>query len=64
MLNRLRGHDAAAQSFDAVFDALGLDGAMRERLQEALLEMIPVKGDPPSRPARPCRWLPACSWGC
>jgi hypothetical protein len=46
MLNRLRGHEDAAQSFDAVFDALGVDGAMRERLSEALLEMIPVKGDP------------------
>ena len=46
MLNRLRGHEDAAASFDAVFDALGVDERMREQLQDALIEMLPVRGDP------------------
>lgn len=46
MLNRLRTHEDAAHSFDAVFQALGIDEAMREQLHDALLEMVPVKGDP------------------
>src|SRR4051812_20195377 len=45
-LNRMRGHEAAAESFDAVFGALGFDHAMRERLQDTLVELVPVKGDP------------------
>jgi hypothetical protein len=45
-LNQARDHDAAAASFDAVFDALGLDSAMRARLHDTLVELVPVKGDP------------------
>src|SRR4051812_3563669 len=45
-LNSMRGPAEAAASFDAVFAALGIDEAMRARLQEALSELVPVKGDP------------------
>jgi hypothetical protein len=45
-LNSMRGHEAAADSFDAVFEALGFDDAMRARLQDTLVELVPVKGDP------------------
>src|SRR4051794_22240030 len=45
-LNRMRGHEAAADSFDAVFEAFGLDYAMRAHLQDMLVELVPVKGDP------------------
>lgn len=46
LLNRLRAHDEAAASFDAVYEALGLDTEMREGLQRALRELVPVKGVP------------------
>ncbi len=46
LLNRLRGHDEAAASFDAVYEALGLDTRMREQLQRALLDLVPVRGVP------------------
>ena len=46
LLNRLRGHDEAAESFDAVYRGLGVDVVMRERLQAALLDLVPVKGVP------------------
>jgi hypothetical protein len=45
-LNRLRDSADAAESFDAVFEALGFDVEMRKRLQEALADIVPVKGDP------------------
>jgi hypothetical protein len=45
-LNSLRPPSEAADSFDAVFEALGFDQQMRGRLQEALAELVPVKGDP------------------
>jgi|SRR3954451_13977264 hypothetical protein len=45
-LNRRRDPAEAAESFDAVFEALGLDVPMRQRLQETLAELVPVKGDP------------------
>lgn len=45
-LNRLRGHSEAADSFDAVFEALGFDAEMRRRLQDTLADLVPVKGDP------------------
>ncbi len=45
-LNRLRNHDEAAESFDAVYRALGLDSDMRERLQATLLDLVPVRGVP------------------
>jgi hypothetical protein len=45
-LNRMRGHEAAADSFDAVFEPLGFDYPMRARLQDTLVDLVPVKGDP------------------
>jgi hypothetical protein len=45
-LNRVRSRAEAAASFDAVFDAFGLDAAMRAQLHDALVELLPVKGDP------------------
>jgi hypothetical protein len=44
LLNRLRGQDDAASSFEAVYDALGVDGEMRQQLGKALLELVPVRG--------------------
>jgi hypothetical protein len=44
-LNSARAPAEAAESFDAVFDALGFDSDMRARLQETLSEFVPVKGD-------------------
>jgi hypothetical protein len=46
MLNRLRGEEEAADSFDAVYRALGVDEAVRERLESALQELVPAKGVP------------------
>jgi hypothetical protein len=46
MLNRLRGHDEAIESFESVFLALGIDPGMREQLESALHELVPVKGVP------------------
>lgn len=46
LLSRLREQDAAAASFAAVYRALGFDTEMREALQAALNEMIPVRGVP------------------
>ena len=46
LLNRLRDEDEAAEGFDAVYRALGVDAAMRERLQAALLDLVPVRGVP------------------
>jgi hypothetical protein len=46
LLNRLRAHDEAAASFDAVYEALGLDIEMRGALQRALRDLVPVKGVP------------------
>lgn len=45
-LNRLRPHHEASSRVDAVYQALGIDGEMRERLKEALIELLPVKGLP------------------
>jgi hypothetical protein len=46
LLNRLRGQHEAAESFDAVYRALGLEPAMREDLERALRNLVPVKGAP------------------
>ena len=46
LLNRLRDHDEAAEGFDAVYRALGVDEPMRGRLQETLLDLVPVRGVP------------------
>lgn len=45
-LNRLRDDDEAAASFSAVFEGLGIDIEMRQGLQYALRELVPVKGVP------------------
>jgi hypothetical protein len=44
-LNSRRERAEAADSFDAVFEALGFDYPMRARLQDTLTELVPVKGD-------------------
>ena len=46
LLNRLRPSHEAAAGFDAVYEALGVDLEMRQQLEAALLELIPVKGLP------------------
>jgi hypothetical protein len=46
LLNRLRGQHEAAESFQAVYEALGIDPEMRVRLERALRELVPVKGAP------------------
>ncbi len=46
LLNRLRDHEEAAEGFDAVYRALGVDAQMRERLQDALRHLVPVRGVP------------------
>lgn len=46
LLNRLRAQHEAAASFDAVYRALGIDSEMREGLERALGELVPVKGAP------------------
>lgn len=46
LLNRLRDHDEAAEGFESVYRALGLDAEMRERLQQSLLDLVPVRGVP------------------
>lgn len=46
LLNRLRGQREAAASFDAVYQALGIDPEMHARLERALRELVPVKGVP------------------
>ena len=45
-LNRRRDLDTAAESFDAVFAALGFDDSMRARLHDAIVDIVPVKGNP------------------
>jgi hypothetical protein len=44
-LNAGRAPAEAAESFDAVFEALGFDCEMRARLQERLTGLVPVKGE-------------------
>jgi hypothetical protein len=46
LLNRLRAPDEAAVGFAAVYQALGVDSEMRERLDRALVELVPVQGGP------------------
>jgi hypothetical protein len=43
---RRRGDEEAAASFGAVYRALGIDGTMREQLESALQELVPVRGVP------------------
>jgi hypothetical protein len=44
LLNRLRTHREASASFNAVYEALGLDIEMRQTLECALKELVPIKG--------------------
>ena len=46
LLNRLRDPDEALAGFDCVFNALGIDDEMRARLQETLLDLLPMRGIP------------------
>jgi hypothetical protein len=46
LLNRLRAPDDAAAGFAAVYEALGVDAQMRDRLEEVLKELVPVEGLP------------------
>ncbi len=46
MLNRLRSEAEAEAGFTATYEALGLDLGMRQRLEEALIRLVPVKGIP------------------
>lgn len=46
MLNRLRDSADAAEGFNAVFDAFGISGEMRTRLEDALAAALPVAGAP------------------
>lgn len=46
MLSRLRAPDDAVAGFAAVHRALGIDEGMRQRLEQSLAKMIPVKGLP------------------
>jgi len=46
LLNRLRSHDDAVSGFEAAYAAFGLDGEMRERLQDVMRDLLPVNGIP------------------
>jgi hypothetical protein len=46
MLGRLQGPSAAAGTFTAVFEALGVDVEMRADLENAVADLIPVEGLP------------------
>ena len=46
LLNRLRDHEEAAAGLDETYQALGVDGPMREHLTDALLDLVPVRGLP------------------
>jgi hypothetical protein len=46
LLNRLRTADDATAGFAALYQALGVDAQMRERLEQALSDLVPVKAGP------------------
>jgi hypothetical protein len=46
MLGRLQGPRAAADTFGAVLEALGVDGDMRAELERAAVDLVPVEGVP------------------
>jgi hypothetical protein len=46
LLNRLRSPEDALAGFDSAFSALGLDDDMRSRLEQTLLDLLPVRGIP------------------
>jgi protein-disulfide isomerase-like protein with CxxC motif len=46
LLSRLQEPGASAETFSAVFAALGLDAEMRRQLERALVDLVPVQGVP------------------
>lgn len=46
LLARLQGFGAGAETMGAVFEALGIDGDMREELERAVRDLVPVDGAP------------------
>ncbi len=46
LLDRLRSHHAEGIGLDAAYAALGVDAEMREQLQHALKDLVPVEGLP------------------
>jgi hypothetical protein len=46
LLSRLQGFGAGAVTMAAVFRALGVDSDMREELDRAVLDLVPVDGVP------------------
>lgn len=46
LLNRLREHDEAVAAFESVYAAFGLDPSLREQLEAAVMELVPVRGIP------------------
>jgi hypothetical protein len=46
LLNRLRAPEDAGAGLEGTYQALGIDPSMREELQEALTDLVPVKGLP------------------
>src|SRR3954447_2017352 len=46
LLTRLQGFGTGAQTMEAVFQALGVDGEMREDLERAVRDLVPVDGVP------------------
>jgi hypothetical protein len=46
LLTRLQGFGAGAETMAAVFHALGVDGDMREELERAVRDLVPVEGAP------------------
>jgi hypothetical protein len=46
LLSRLRACDEAVAGFAAVYQAFGVDSEMRERLDQALAELVPMRGGP------------------
>jgi hypothetical protein len=46
LLGRLQGPGAAAETFTAVFEALGVDADMRAELERTAADLVPVEGVP------------------
>jgi hypothetical protein len=46
LLTRLQAPGPAAETFTAVFDALGVDTEMRAELERAVADLVPVQGVP------------------
>ena len=46
LLSRLRGLGTGAETLTALFEALGVDTDMREELERAVSDLVPVSGAP------------------